>query len=310
MSDFYEILGVSVRASSEEIKRAYRERAGRLHPDKNSGQDAEERFRRVVEAYKTLSDPDARRRYDRTLRASPPRWSTFGTAAKPVRGSDLRYELRLNFEQAVLGCSQEIEVPARSPCQTCGGTKAEPGTTPTRCPRCDGQGETKSGLLGLKSSCGDCGGTGRVIHHACHSCRGNGWLETSKRIRVQVLISLGHAVRAAIVLHDDLREMAFATLANTLTEDPLHQPSAHEWLLLAHDVDATRVREVFDSVRLLAEKDPDDRNRAALGLAYYDLGKKRYGKEVLERALRLSPRPGALRGFADRAGVKPPKQGR
>lgn len=111
-------------------------------------------------------------------------------------------------------------------------------------------------------------------------------------------------LRAIIVLHDVLLERAFGVLARALAGDPLHQPAAHAWLLLALDCAPRRVREVFDHLQLLVDNDPDDRNLAALGLAYVALGKKPWGQAMLKRATDGSPRPGELMPFRVRAGLK------
>ena len=110
--------------------------------------------------------------------------------------------------------------------------------------------------------------------------------------------------RAGVALLDELLESAYAMLAGALADNPLHQPAAHEWLVLSHDIDGARLREVFDYLQVQNEKDPDDRNTAALGLAYVDLGKKKFGREMIKRAQRRSLRPGELVRYASRAGIE------
>ena len=151
--DLYSVLGVSRKASADEIKKAYRKLARQYHPDRNPGDEqAEERFKEVQEAYDTLSDPEKRQQYDAggMFSGFGPRgfggggftsdlgdiFSTFfgrraGSREAPARGRDLETEVRLSFEQAMEGAEVRVTVPKQAACATCGGCGAKPGTSPT-----------------------------------------------------------------------------------------------------------------------------------------------------------------------------------
>src|SRR3954454_8455844 len=161
-SDYYTVLGVARTATDAEIKRAFRKLAQQWHPDVNKDPAADERFKQINEAYQVLSDPQRRQAYDMFGRAGvgadDPGFQPFsgfgdifdaffggaaGQAARrgrPTGGADLRYDLRLTFEEAVLGTEKEIEYPVLDRCETCGGNRAQPGTTPATCPQCQGRG--------------------------------------------------------------------------------------------------------------------------------------------------------------------------
>jgi molecular chaperone DnaJ len=214
--DYYKVLGVSKKASSDEIKRAYRKLARENHPDRNQDDPgAEERFKQVQEAYDTLSDPEKRKRYDaggafagfggRSPFGGGPAGggftadlgdifsSVFGRAgreatARPGRGSDLETEVRLSFEQAMEGAQASITVPKASTCKVCGGTGAKPGTSPQVCAQCGGRGidSQSQGLFSISQPCSRCGGSGQVIEDPCRACGGSGLTQQNKRYRVNV----------------------------------------------------------------------------------------------------------------------------
>ncbi len=213
--DYYEILGVSRNASKDEIKRAYRRLARKYHPDINKSPEAEERFKEINEAYEVLSDPEKRATYDRYGHAGPPGvgfegWGFrdpfeifeevfgFGFGPRrgaryaPQRGSDLRYNLTISFEEAVFGCEKEIEIPRMETCPVCHGTGAKPGTTPIRCPQCNGTGEVRHARQSIFGSfvtvtiCPRCRGEGEIITTPCHECRGQGWVKRVRKIVVEI----------------------------------------------------------------------------------------------------------------------------
>jgi molecular chaperone DnaJ len=224
-SDYYETLGVSKKASADEIKRAYRKLARKYHPDRNQGDEkAEERFKQVQEAYDTLSDSDKRKQYDaggpfagfggfggggRGPFAGAPGAgaggftsdlgdifsSVFGrggrpgaAADEPSRGRDLETEVQLTFEQAVDGTQVSVTVPKLATCKVCGGTGAKPGTSPITCPRCEGRGidAQSQGLFSISQPCPQCGGAGQIIEDPCRACGGTGLTEQRKRYRVNI----------------------------------------------------------------------------------------------------------------------------
>ncbi|MFW6264451.1 MAG: DnaJ domain-containing protein, partial [Cyanobacteriota bacterium] len=173
--DYYETLGVSRDASKEDIKRAYRRLARKYHPDVNKELGAEERFKEINRAYEVLSEPETRARYDRFGEAGVGAgagvgfgdfgadvggfadifetiFSGFGgmgaqTASRrrtgPVRGDDLRLDLKLEFRDAIFGGEKEIRIPHLESCEVCHGSGAKPGTGSKTCPTCNGAGQIR-----------------------------------------------------------------------------------------------------------------------------------------------------------------------
>jgi molecular chaperone DnaJ len=208
--DLYTVLGVSRKASADEIKKAYRKLARKYHPDRNPGDpEAEERFKEVQQAYDTLSDPEKRRQYDaggifsgfgqRTPGGGGftsdlgDIFSTFfgrrgGARPEPARGRDLETEVGLSFEQAMEGVEVSVTVPKQATCPTCRGSGAKPGTAPTVCPRCGGRGidSESQGFFSISQPCPRCGGSGEVIESPCETCGGSGLTAQRKRYRVKV----------------------------------------------------------------------------------------------------------------------------
>lgn len=215
MEDYYTKLGVSRDASPEEIKKAFRQLALKYHPDRNQGnKEAEEKFKEINEAYSCLSDPERRSHYDRFGTAEgfgPGGGYGFGTGgsfsdifedifddffgasrgsrrARPAKGPDLRYTLRMTLEEAAFGIEKKIEVPRWQSCESCGGSGAEPGKPPVTCPHCKGTGSLRfqQGFFTVSRTCGKCNGAGRVITNPCKGCEGNGKVRVSREISVKV----------------------------------------------------------------------------------------------------------------------------
>ena len=224
--DYYLILGVERTATGAQIKRAYRRLAQQSHPDVNKTAGSEERFKEISEAYQVLSDPERRQRYDMFGRAGAGGDAGagfgqgfggfgdifdafFGGAAagarhgRPQGGSDLRYDLRITFEEAVRGTEKEIEFPALERCETCAGSGAKPGATPTTCPQCNGRGEVRSvrqtmlGQMINVTACPRCRGEGRIVEDPCETCHGEGRVERTRTLRVTIPpgIDEGHQIR-------------------------------------------------------------------------------------------------------------------
>jgi molecular chaperone DnaJ len=213
--DYYEVLGVGRDASPDDLRRAYRRLAKQYHPDVNSEPDAEERFKEINEAYAVLSDENRRRTYDRYghdgLKGQSfdfdfgfgdifEEFFGFGMGRRrsrsaPRRGADLRYNLNVEFEEAVFGTEKEIEFSRQETCSRCDGSGAEPGTTPETCQTCNGAGEVRQvrqTLLGSMvnvSTCPACRGRGETISNPCSNCRGRG-LE-QKRVKRVIEIPAG-----------------------------------------------------------------------------------------------------------------------
>jgi molecular chaperone DnaJ len=218
--ELYKTLGVSKKASDEEIKKAYRKLAREYHPDRNQGDAAaEERFKEISAAYDVLGDAEKRKEYDAGASfggfgggqgpfgpggGGPGGFggvdlgdifgSVFnrggGRRARPqqVRGRDLETDVTLTFDQAINGAQISVTVPKSSRCGTCRGSGAKPGTSPTTCPRCGGRGVEAQGqgLFSISQPCPQCGGAGQVIEDPCPTCGGSGLTQQTKRYKVNV----------------------------------------------------------------------------------------------------------------------------
>lgn len=213
--DYYELLGVGRNAGEEEIKKAYRKLALKYHPDRNPGdKQAEEKFKEISEAYQVLTDSEKRAQYDQFGHAA------FGTegpfrggfdfssgfedifgdifgeffgagAAKRrgrVRGNDLRYNLTLNFEEAVFGAEKKIKIPRQGPCDTCHGSGSKPGSSPRSCPTCRGRGQVsfQQGFFNVSRTCNQCRGQGTIITDPCASCSGAGYVRRLHTLSVKI----------------------------------------------------------------------------------------------------------------------------
>jgi len=220
--DYYDVLGVSRSASAEEIKRSYRKLVKQYHPDIYKGEDADSRIKEINEAYEVLGDPQKRARYDRYGHAgvsgaagaggygpAPGGFADvgdifeeifgagfgFGRGGRrqgPTRGADLRVDLTIEFEEAVMGTEKEIEVTRHETCPRCHGSGAEPGTHPMRCPTCNGMGQVRQrqqtifGTFVNVSTCPRCKGAGEVVTTPCRECHGAGLVEVTRRLRVKI----------------------------------------------------------------------------------------------------------------------------
>jgi molecular chaperone DnaJ len=213
--DYYEILGIAKGASLDEIKKAYRKLAVKYHPDKNPGNpDAEEKFKEAAEAYGVLSDEEKRARYDRYGHQGmggvggfdPNQFADFGDILgdlfgfgdffggarrrtnRPARGNDLRYDLTLEFEEAVFGKEVTLDIPRVVTCTTCSGSGAKPGSQPATCTGCGGRGQIRysQGFFAVARTCPQCGGAGKVIKDPCATCSGAGRIREEKKISVKV----------------------------------------------------------------------------------------------------------------------------
>lgn len=207
--DYYEVLGVPRTADAPALKRAYREKALRYHPDQNPGNpEAEARFKELTEAYAVLSDPDKRAFYDRRgFDDQPPAvdfsafsdvfdnllGDLFGRKKSRVEGRDLRYTLEVSFEEAAFGAQRTIKVPAKQACSDCTGTGAKGGVAGTKpCPACDGKGELKvqQGFFAVGKRCSQCFGKGRLVVEACVICKGEGLTTVERAFEVQVPVGV------------------------------------------------------------------------------------------------------------------------
>ena len=213
--DYYEILGVKREASDREIAVSYRKLAVKYHPDKNPDDaSAEEKFKEAAEAYGVLSDDEKRARYDRYGHQGksgmggfdPNQFADFGDilgdlfgfgdffgtrgrrGSRPARGNDLRYDLQLEFMEAVFGKEVSLDIPRTITCKTCSGSGAKSGTQPVTCTGCQGRGQIRysQGFFAVARTCPQCGGAGKVIKDPCASCGGAGRVREEKKISVKI----------------------------------------------------------------------------------------------------------------------------
>ena len=219
--DYYEVLGVGRTATEVEIKSAYRKLALKYHPDRNPGDKlAEEKFKECAEAYAVIADSEKRSLYDRFGHQGvssaagagagfdPTIFADFGDIlgglgdifgfgdlfggarrrGGPQRGSDLRYDLEISFEESARGAETTIQIPRQENCEACSGSGAAPGSSPSVCPQCHGQGQVRfqQGFFTVARTCPQCRGTGRIIAKPCQTCRGAGRVTRDRKITVKV----------------------------------------------------------------------------------------------------------------------------
>jgi len=221
--DYYDILGVSKDASQEEIKKAYRKLAHKHHPDKGGD---EEEFKKVNEAYQTLSDKQKREQYDRFGKTGNARggfngyqsngfsgfggggfnaedlgdifgdifggFSQAGGQKREKKGDSIKIDISINLREAFSGTIKKKSIKKRNTCKHCQGSGAEPGTDKKTCPDCNGDGfketrrKTFLGTISQKSTCNKCGGTGKIPKEECNKCNGKGWVESIEEIKVKI----------------------------------------------------------------------------------------------------------------------------
>ncbi|PSO61370.1 MAG: molecular chaperone DnaJ [Cyanobacteria bacterium QH_6_48_35] len=242
--DYYEILGVSRDASKEDVKGAFRRLARKYHPDVNKEDGAEERFKEINRAYEVLSDPETRARYDRFGEAGVSAGAGAGAGAGaqdfgdmggfadifetifggmggmgggtstrsrtgPVRGDDLRLDLKLGFREAVFGGEKEIRIPHLENCETCNGSGAKPGTGKNTCSTCNGVGQvrrstrTPFGSFAQVSVCPTCNGEGQIIEEKCETCGGAGRKQERKKLKITVPPGVDNGTRLRVSSEGD-----------------------------------------------------------------------------------------------------------
>ena len=232
-TDYYDLLGISKNAGTEEIKKAFRQQAMKYHPDRNPGnKEAEARFKEINEAYEVLKDDQKRAAYDRYGKAAfqngmggNPFGGGFGFNAEDLsdvfsnifsdfmgggqprnryennRGADLSYNLAVSLEEAFTGIEKEIKIKTTEPCEHCHGNGTQDGNKPSVCPTCQGTGTIRrqqGGFFVFKTTCPTCQGSGHVIKEKCKECHGRGTVYTEKLIKVKIPAGIEDSVRMRI----------------------------------------------------------------------------------------------------------------
>jgi len=228
--DFYKLLGVEKNASDAEIKKSYRSKAMKFHPDRNKDnpEQAEAKFKQIKEAYEILSDPKKRAAYDQFGHAGVDQsmgggrggagfgaesfsdvfGDVFGdifgggrTRSSAQRGADLRYNLELTLEEAVFGTEAKVRVPVMVSCGECSGSGAKKGSSPVICTTCHGHGQVRmqQGFFSVQQTCPTCRGTGKMIKDPCNACHGNGRVQETKTLQAKIPpgVDTGDRIRLA-----------------------------------------------------------------------------------------------------------------
>ncbi len=229
--DFYKLLGVDRNASDAEIKKSYRSKAMKFHPDRNKDNpvEAEAKFKQIKEAYEVLSDPKKRSAYDQFGHAGVDAsmgggrgaggFGGFGAGesfsdifgdifgggrqqrSNVQRGSDLRYNLELTLEEAVFGTDAKIRVPVLVTCGECSGSGAKKGSSPVICSTCHGHGQVRmqQGFFSVQQTCPTCRGSGKQIKDPCGVCYGQGRVQENKTLSAKIPagVDTGDRIRLA-----------------------------------------------------------------------------------------------------------------
>lgn len=249
--DYYEILGISKSATQDEIKKAYREKAKKYHPDSHEGSDkakAEEKFKEASEAYSILSDESKRTQYDKFGSDFSNGYAGYSTGSGfdfsgfsnggmgfdidlediigsmfgggfggfksssksgPIKGADLRYNMKLTFEEAVFGAKKEISITRNEQCGTCQGTGAKDGAEPITCDKCNGKGKVQTvqntimGTFSTVKTCDKCNGEGKIIKDHCETCSGTGSVRKNKKIEIKIPAGIDDGQAIAITAEGD-----------------------------------------------------------------------------------------------------------
>ncbi len=230
LRDCYEVLGLARDASADEIKKAYRKLAVQFHPDKNPGNsEAEEKFKEAASAYEILSDPEKRARYDRFghqgvqggggqgFHNMDDIFSQFGDifgdlfgggastgrsrqSNQPRRGADLRYLTEITLKDVLTGLEKEIEFETDENCSGCNGSGADKNSQVSACPTCGGSGQVvaRQGFFSMATTCPQCRGEGKLIKNPCRTCRGDGRVQTQRKIRLNIPAGVDNGTRLRV----------------------------------------------------------------------------------------------------------------
>ncbi len=227
-ADYYELLGVDRKATTDEIRKAYRNQALKYHPDRNPGdKESEKKFKEISGAYDVLSDPEKRKKYDlyghEGLQGYATRdfqnasfediFETFsdifgdqslfgdifgvGRGRRVRRGTSLRVEVVIDLSEAASGVRKTIELWRHESCGTCRGTGARGGSKPEACSSCGGRGAVmrSAGFFSVQQTCPTCRGEGRVVRDPCADCRGAGVVRRKRDIEIDIPTGIEDSTR-------------------------------------------------------------------------------------------------------------------
>ena len=213
--DYYSILGVDRNATGEDIKKAFKKKAMKYHPDRNPGnKESERKFKEAKEAYDTLSNPQKKSMYDQFGTTD------FNTGGQPgggfhhtggfgdvfedifgdifgsqgrnsnqaYRGADLEYGLELTLEESVFGIQKNINIQVKDTCSNCSGSGCSSGHSPSTCTSCNGSGQVRmqQGFFSIQQTCPTCKGRGSLITNPCNICHGTGQEQVAKNLSVNI----------------------------------------------------------------------------------------------------------------------------
>ena len=221
--NFYEMLGVSKTASSDEIKKAYRKLAKKYHPDRNDSAEASENFKKVSEAYEVLSDPKKRSEYD-----NPPR-SPFGNMGfgagfddifseffgqqqrrssrppPPQKGPNRGIEVIIDLKDSVLGTTKQVKIQRMSKCSSCSGTGDTKATTYRTCNTCRGTGSVtfRQGMMTMQTTCNTCTGKGKIKVNPCRNCSGTGIKQEAVNVKIAIPDGIDDGMRLRVAEKGD-----------------------------------------------------------------------------------------------------------
>ena len=226
--DYYEVLSVDRQASASEIKKAYRKAALKYHPDRNQGnKEAEDKFKEASEAYEVLSDQEKKQIYDQYghsgleghgyqggAQNAHDIFSQFGSIfedffgfsggsggqTRAERGADLRYDLEVEFSEAVFGVEKKIDFDREVQCKSCDGSGAEAGSKPITCPTCQGSGQVRrsQGFFSVAVTCHSCSGRGEIIKNPCKKCQGTGRIKEHKKLNIKVPAGVDNGLKLRV----------------------------------------------------------------------------------------------------------------
>jgi molecular chaperone DnaJ len=237
--DYYEVLDVSRNATKDEIKKAYRQQALKYHPDRNPGnKESEEKFKEAAEAYEVLSDDQKRARYDQFGHAGMGGFSGGGFEGEGMtiedifshfgdifgghfggfgfggssrsrgrqvnKGSNLRVKVKLTLEEIASGIEKKIKVNKYISCNSCNGTGAATGSSPSTCATCRGTGvvtrvqNTFLGQMQTTTTCPSCGGEGTTITKKCPKCSGEGIIKGDEVITVNIPAGVAEGMQMTV----------------------------------------------------------------------------------------------------------------